>query len=430
MTWKNLKGLALGLGVLGLALTLAPDVQAQRAEARKQADQARKQAEDAQREAEKAQGEAEGARRRIEIRRLDPQQRGGRDPIELDLGFPDGRLQRYYLDALGQLAPSLDGQDQGLGLWLEPVSDVYRAHLDLPEGQGLVVKEVAEESRAAEAGLKKGDILLEVSRGDVEVDLAQIEDLTNFLEGQQNKALTVKLIRGGKEETVEVPAVEEDEDQGRREYFIGISIAPLDEGLRAQLGLEDEQGIVVIETVEDSPSARAGLQANDILLSVNDQPIQDVEGLIEQIQEIGEEAATFEYLRKGEKKTVEITPSSRPASTDRPRRTGTRLRPETFRFFGPGIMVDPESGEIRRGGPPGPGPGPVPPVAPVPRFQFRDDFRIEMPEDLRKDLEQMREQLDKVRKELEQFRQKQRSGETGQDKPENPDVLQTLDTLF
>ncbi len=410
MTWKPIPCLGLGLGILSLALVIAPEnAQAQRSKADRQAEEVR-------REAEKAQGQAEEARRRILIRPVDPQRPGQpQDPIDL-------KLQRFFSGQFQGQLPTETAEIRGMeGLGLQPVNDAYRAHLTIPEGHGLVVTEVAEDSRAAKVGIQKNDILLEVSREDVEIGLTQADDLANFLQGQLDKPYSIKLLRAGKEETLEVPAVEETAAEVPQEYYIGISIAPLDEALRTQLDLdlEDGQGIVVMETVEDSPAAEAGLRANDILISINDEPIQGVESLIETIQEIAENAATFEYLRKGETNTVEITPAARPASPDRPR-PGARPGPETFRFFGPGIMVDPETGQVRPGGPPGL--FPLPRVGPDGRpFQFRGDggeFRIEMPEDLRKEMEQMREELDKLRKELEdQFRQMRRPA--GPDQPKD-----------
>ena len=232
----------------------------------------------------------------------------------------------------------------------------------------------------------------------MEVALGSIEDLATFLEGNKDKALTFKLLRGGKAQVVEVPAAEPAE--GEKEYYIGVAISPLDPALAAQLGLEEGQGIVVSEVVEDSPAAKAGLQANDILLSIDDKPIEGVEGIVAQVQETGGAAATLKYLRKGETKSVEVTPVSRPATT------AVRPSNDVLRFFGPGVMVDPEGGA---GVPVLPG---MPSVAPR-RFEFRA-----LPDDLRQEVERMREQIDRLREQIEKLKEQQKprpDGEGGEE---------------
>src|SRR5207237_244362 len=46
----------------------------------------------------------------------------------------------------------------------------------------------------------------------------------------------------------------------------GASLAPADEPLRAQLGLPDGHGLVVVSVAPEGPAAKVGLKTSDILL--------------------------------------------------------------------------------------------------------------------------------------------------------------------
>ena len=75
-----------------------------------------------------------------------------------------------------------------------------RAHLDLPEGQGLIVASIVPESPAAKAGLKQHDILLRAN----ENDLHEMSDLVDLVlsEGPKKGQITLEVLRHNKRETV------------------------------------------------------------------------------------------------------------------------------------------------------------------------------------------------------------------------------------
>jgi len=81
---------------------------------------------------------------------------------------------------------------------------VLRTHLQLAEGMGVVVEDVVAESPAAQAGLRKHDIILR-SNGDM-VDNMQV--LQKQVRASQDQPLELKIVRLGKQEKlVVVPAL-------------------------------------------------------------------------------------------------------------------------------------------------------------------------------------------------------------------------------
>jgi len=78
-------------------------------------------------------------------------------------------------------------------------------------------------------------------------------------------AIPVNLVRG---------VVEEIKRNGRViRGYIGIVPDDLTSSERARRGLEGNRGILLTSVYPDGPAARAGLQVDDVILSINDEPI-------------------------------------------------------------------------------------------------------------------------------------------------------------
>ena len=89
-------------------------------------------------------------------------------------------------------------------------------------------------------------------------------------------------------------------------FCIGIMVHPLTPEARALLPVEGDTGVVVQETLDDSPANLAGLEKNDVIVRVGDKPIADPAALVAAVDEAGEAPITIHFLRKGEKKSVEL----------------------------------------------------------------------------------------------------------------------------
>jgi hypothetical protein len=108
---------------------------------------------------------------------------------------------------------------------------------------------------------------------------------------------------------VKVRAVlDEAEAKGER-YWIGVSCSPAGEALRTQLGLAEDQGLVVDEVIGDSPAAKANLKKFDVLLAAGDKPLKSLEDLVTAVQNAKESAISLLVLRGGNKETVTVTPT-------------------------------------------------------------------------------------------------------------------------
>jgi hypothetical protein len=87
---------------------------------------------------------------------------------------------------------------------------------------------------------------------------------------------------------------------------LGVSIAAPSEALMAQLDLPKGQGLVIESVAADSPAAKAGFKAHDVLVEFNGKPVSsDVEAFVKAVSEL--KAGTkvdAQVLRKGRKTAV------------------------------------------------------------------------------------------------------------------------------
>ncbi len=90
-----------------------------------------------------------------------------------------------------------------IGTTCSPASAAVRSQLSISNGQGLLVRNVAEESPAAAAGIKQNDLLLEANTK----SLFRPRDLIRIVTQSDGKPIVIKLLRGGKPLSVTVTAV-------------------------------------------------------------------------------------------------------------------------------------------------------------------------------------------------------------------------------
>jgi hypothetical protein len=97
------------------------------------------------------------------------------------------------------------------------------------------------------------------------------------------------------------------------EYWIGLVCTPVEEPLRSHLKLPEGKGLVVVQVVEESPAASAGLQVHDVLISAGDALLATGEDLIAAVDRTKESELTLRIVRAGDEISIAVTPARRPA---------------------------------------------------------------------------------------------------------------------
>ena len=92
--------------------------------------------------------------------------------------------------------------------------------------------------------------------------------------------------------------------------WIGISVAPADEVMRAQLKLPEGTGVIVTDVMPDSPAEEAGVERYDLILNVDGHPVAvgaDLDRLLREAQP-GGKPLTLKMLRGGQPVEKQVTP--------------------------------------------------------------------------------------------------------------------------
>lgn len=89
---------------------------------------------------------------------------------------------------------------------------------------------------------------------------------------------------------------------------LGMTLEPVSDAARAQLGVPAGQGAVVFTITPDGPAAMAGLLWNDILLTVAGKPVGSADELTKQLKAAGESAVPLKLIREGKPQTLQIRP--------------------------------------------------------------------------------------------------------------------------
>lgn len=203
-----------------------------------------------------------------------------------------------------QLRAGQEIQRGYLGVGLAPINEDFAASLGLEKRRGEFVQTVQEDSPAARAGLKPGDIITKVNGKDVTADQTVSFLVANLEPGAQ---VPVELQRDGKKLALNVtlgkrpseaelnqqsqtfdPDAEEPMDPGASDGTIaeklGLQVLDMTPQIARSLGVPADTKGVVIGTVDpNSDAARKGLRRGDIILSANYEAITSVEGLVAQV---------------------------------------------------------------------------------------------------------------------------------------------------
>jgi Do/DeqQ family serine protease len=166
-----------------------------------------------------------------------------------------------------------------LGIRIQPLTEDLAPSFGAKEGDGVLVADVMPDSPAEKGGLKNGDVILEFEGQKT----GEVPDLQRAVaDTPPGKAARVTILREGKKETIEVPLGEMPADDpvvaSRTGPQWGLTVQPITPELARQFKLSGPGGVLVSEVEDDTPAARAGIRAGDVILEVNRQRVRDVKG--------------------------------------------------------------------------------------------------------------------------------------------------------
>lgn len=269
------------------------------------------------------------------------------------------RIETMPAMPLGEDLVMFDGGGSRIGVAVRDVETADVTRQKLPAQAGAVVEEVRRETAASKAGVKTSDIIVSFD-GERVRSARQLERLVE--ETPAGRAVKMSVMRDGAKVDLDVtpesamppsaaaftfdrampdmlgpkirararraplasvdsvPAMPFEFDEGsfafgRPRSRLGVEVDGVDDQLASYFGVEG--GLLVRHVAENSPAAKAGLKAGDVITAIAGKPVTEPEELRANLEAVadGKEvtlAVTREKKAMSVKATIEVPEKSRP----------------------------------------------------------------------------------------------------------------------
>jgi serine protease Do len=192
--------------------------------------------------------------------------------------------------------PDNDGHElpkAWLGVKTQVMTPEVAKAMKLENVRGYRISEVFPYTEASAAGLQVNDVLTAVNKDKLSAFRPQdAEDLKRLIEDLPiGEKAELTLLRGGKplKLTVKMEATPAATDQAKKARQKELEFAVREilrmDRIERRLG-KDLKGVLVTEATEGGLASVAGLDADDIILSINGQPVEDIEAFKKVIQSV------------------------------------------------------------------------------------------------------------------------------------------------
>ena len=203
-----------------------------------------------------------------------------------------------------------------LGVYIQDATPDLAKQFGLTQGGGVLVGDVSSGTPAANAGLKKGDIILKLNGTPVQSSSDLRAQISQMAPGTVVK---LDVWRDGKSQEFNVTLGELPEKsagsaagEGESSALDGVDVQTLTPDIAQQLNLPSStQGVVVTNVDQASAAASAGLQRSDVIQEVNHHPVTNVAEFRQAIKGAGDQPVLLLINRGGITNYLVVEPNSK-----------------------------------------------------------------------------------------------------------------------
>ncbi|HTN54505.1 MAG TPA: trypsin-like peptidase domain-containing protein [Anaeromyxobacter sp.] len=211
-----------------------------------------------------------------------------------------------------------------LGVSVSDLSpDLIQGFRLAPGTKGALVQNVIPKSPAAKAGLEAGDVVTELNGKAVDSAGALTRGVALIAPGQSAE---VVVQRGGDRKKLSMKVAQRPEDEavvGKGDFEegeggqakenaksakLGVSLAPLTPDVARELGVEGDEGVVVVEATDGGPAERAGVRRGDVILEINRQPVKKPDDVKAAVSKMKDGDMALLRVRRGDQAVFVAVP--------------------------------------------------------------------------------------------------------------------------
>jgi serine protease Do len=168
-----------------------------------------------------------------------------------------------------------------LGVVIQKVTPELAKSFGIKEMEGALVSDVMEDSPAARAGIKRGDVIVSFDGKPIK----EFDQLPRIVAATPvGKKARIRLLREGSPVEVEVTITEGKEETQETantgpavDKNFGLVVQNVTPEIAHHLHIKDTRGVIVTDIQQGSPAEEADVRAGDIIREINRKPVRNVD---------------------------------------------------------------------------------------------------------------------------------------------------------
>lgn len=174
---------------------------------------------------------------------------------------------------------------------IQDLSEELAGYYGINEKEGALATRVFENDPADKAGIRKGDVIVDVDGNKVKTSRDLTSTIANLPVGKKAK---VGLLRNGEKKAVTVTLAKRDDSQtekGAKEEkqgeSLGLKLTDVKPESARYFGYDpDVKGVLVAGVDPDGKAAKAGIRQGDLILEINRTPVDSMKAFEDQLARI------------------------------------------------------------------------------------------------------------------------------------------------
>jgi serine protease Do len=192
-----------------------------------------------------------------------------------------------------------------LGVGIQAVTPDLAESFQLDQTRGALVTNVMPGSPADQAGIRRGDVIVEYEGQVVEDPRAlqgqvvgtAVGNTISLVVMREGKKVTLRPVIREQNEPTQVAQVSPMKQDGP---FAGVAVQDLDGRLAQQLGIAEEvSGVVVMEVTPGSHAERAGLAQGDVISEINRKPVRSEKDFAQVVSHLANQKDALVFIHRG-----------------------------------------------------------------------------------------------------------------------------------